>query len=125
MNPMIRSGATKAAYFAAVIGAFLIVLFLVLAMRHFTQPAPLGEDRAAARTKALAELRAAENEALHTTAWIDQGKGIVRLRIDDAIKMIERDWSRDGAAARSNLMQRVAKATAIPPKAPAKPSEFE
>ena len=125
MNPAIRSGTSKLVYFAAVTGAFLIVILLVLAMRHFSRPAPLGEDRAAVRAKAMAELRGAENEALHTPAWLDQGKGIVRLRVEDAVKMVERDWARDPVAARSNLMERVAKATALPPKVPAKPSEFE
>jgi hypothetical protein len=35
-----------------------------------------------------------------------------------------REWQ-NPAAARSNLVARVGKATAVPPAAPAKPSEFE
>lgn len=109
----------------AVLGSFLIVAGLVWAMKHYTQPAPLGEDRAAVRAKALAELRAAETEALTTTGWVDPTKGIVRLRIEDAMKWVEQEWSRDPAAARSNLISRVEKATALPPKVPEKPSQFE
>jgi uncharacterized protein YdaU (DUF1376 family) len=112
------------AWLAGIFGCFLIVAALVLAMQHYTQPAPLGEDRAATRAKALAELRAAEAEALTSVAWIDQGKGIVRLRVDDAMTLVEREW-RNPAAARSNLIARVEKATAVPPKAPEKPSQFE
>lgn len=125
MNHSTQPERTGLAYSAAVLGAFLIVAGLVWAMRHYSQPAPLDADRAAARAKALADLRAAETEALTQTAWIDKDKGIVRLRIADAMAMVERDWSKDAAAARSNLIARVAKATALPPKAPEKPSEFE
>ena len=110
------------AYVIAILGAFLIVAILVWAMVHYTQPAPLGQERATARAQALAELRAAEADALNNTGWIDQGKGLVRLRIDDAMKIVEREWQ-NPAAARSNLIARVEKANPPPPK-PA-PSPFE
>lgn len=125
MNGEPRSERTGLAYVIAVLGAFLIVAGLVWAMRHYTEPAPLGEDRAAVRAKALAELRAAETEALNTTGWVDATKGIVRLRIEDAMTWVEQQWSRNPSAARSNLMSRVDKATAPPPRAPEKPSQFE
>ncbi len=112
-------------YVLGVLGAFLIVAGLVWAMKHYTQPAPLGEDRIAVRTKALADLRAAEAEALQHPGWVDQAKGLVRLPIDEAVRMVERDWGQNPAAARSNLIARVEKATAPPPKAPEKPSQFE
>jgi hypothetical protein len=79
----------------------------------------------AVRTKALAELRAAEAQALNNVGWVDPAKNIVRLRIEDAMTIVERDWGQNPAAARSNLITRVEKATAAPPKAPQKPSEFE
>ena len=112
------------AYVMAILGAFLIVAGLAWAIHRYTQPAPLGEDRASVRANALKELRAAENEALHNVGWVDPAKGIVRLRIEDAMKLVEREWE-NPAAARSNLIARVEKATAIPPPAPQKPSEFE
>ena len=108
-----------------VLGAFLIVWILVSVMIRFTKPEPLGQARALERAKALSELRAAETEALTHPAWLDQGKGIVRLRIEDAMTLVERDWGRNPAAGRSNLIARVEKATAVPPKAPEKPSQFE
>ena len=113
------------AYIVGILGSFLIVALLVWVMHHYTQPAPLGEDRAAFRAKTLVELRAAETEALNNPGWVDQTKGLVRLPIEDAMKMVERDWGQNPAAARSNLISRVEKATAPPPKVPEKPSQFE
>ena len=113
------------AYLIAVLGSFLIVAFLVWAMRHYSQAPPLGAARAEERAKALAELRAAEAEALNTTGWVDPTKGIVRLRIEDSMKWVEQEWASNPSAARSNLISRVLKATAPPPRQPEKPSQFE
>jgi hypothetical protein len=108
-----------------ILGSFLVVAGLVWAMRYYIQPPPLGEDRAAVRAKALAELRAAEADALEHAAWLDQTKGVVRLPIAEAMQIVEREWGQNPAAARSNLIARVEKATALPPKVPEKPSPFE
>jgi hypothetical protein len=105
-------------------GCFLIVAGLGYAIYRYTQPAPLGEDRAAVRSKALTELRAAETEALNHVAWIDQGKGLVRLRIEDAKNLVLREWQ-NPSAARSNLIERVEKATFVPPPPKPKPSALE
>ena len=108
----------------AVVIACLIFAGLVWKMRQYTTPAPLGAQRATERAKALAELRAGETEALNNAGWIDPTKGLVRLPIADALKLAEREWQ-NPAQARSNLIARVEKATALPPKAPEKPSAFE
>ncbi len=110
------------AYAIGILGSFLIVAALAWAIPRYTQPPPLGEDRAAMRAKNLAELRAAEAEALHTTAWIDQSKGVVRLRIEDAMNLAQRAWQ-NPPAARSNLIAREEKAN--PPPPPPAPSPFE
>jgi hypothetical protein len=115
---------TGLVYFIAVLGSFLIVAALAWAIHRYTQPPPLGEDRAAVRAKALAELRADEKEALENVGWIDQSKGLVRLPIEDAMALVLREWQ-NPPAARSNLIARVEKATAPPPKVPEKPSAFE
>jgi len=109
------------AYAAGILGTFLIVGALAWAIHRYTQPAPLGAERATLRARTLAEIQAAETEALNHVAWIDQQKGIVRLRIEDAMNLVELQW-RNPAAARSNLIARVEKATAV---APAAPSPFE
>ena len=108
----------------AVVLACLIFAGLVWKMRQYTTPAPLGAERAAERAKALVELRAVETEALNSAGWIDQTKGLVRLPIAEAMKLAERAWQ-NPALARSNLVARVDKATALPPKAPEKPSIYE
>ena len=124
MNDRPTTERTGLAYLVGILGSFLIVAALVWAMQRYTQPPPLGEDRIALRKKALAELRAAEASELDTFGWVDQGKGVVRLPIAEAMKLTLRDWQ-NPAAARSNLIARVEKATAVPPPAPAKPSPFE
>ena len=124
MNPQPARERTGLAYLIGILGSFLIVAALVWAMQHYTQPPPLGEDRVAVRKKALADLRAAEASELESYGWVDQAKGVVRLPIAEAMKLALRDWQ-NPAAARSNLIARVEKATAVPPAAPAKPSPFE
>lgn len=108
-------------YSAAVIGSFLIVAGLVWVMRFYTQPEPLGEDRAAVRRKTLADVRAADAEVLNNPnyVWQDQSKGIVRMPLKDALDLSLRLWQ-DPAAARSNLIARVEKAFYIPPPPPNK-----
>lgn len=112
-------------YLIGVIGAFLIVGVLIWAMHEYNQAPGLNTKRMAERAAALAELRAAEAEAVSHPAWIDQGKGLVRLPVDQAVKLVIQEWQ-NPAAARSNLLERVAKANPPPPpKAPEKPSPFE
>jgi len=108
----------------AVIVASLIFALLVLKMQQYAPPTAPDAARKAERAKALAELRAVETEALKNPGWIDQTKGIVRLPIADAMKLAERAWQ-NPAQARSNLIARVEKATALPPKPPEQPSPFE
>jgi hypothetical protein len=112
------------AYVIGILGSFLIVAALVWAMQRYTQAPPLGQDRIAVRKKALADLRAAEANELENYGWVDQTKGVVRLPIADAMQLALREWQ-NPAAARSNLISRVEKATAVPAPAPAKPSQFE
>lgn len=112
------------AYTLAIIGTFLIVAALVWFMRRQTEPAPLDKNRMAERAKALAEVRAAEALALNNPAWIDKNKGIVRVPIQVAMEVVVRSWQ-NPEAAKADLVARVQKANAVPPAAPAQPSEFE
>jgi hypothetical protein len=113
---------SRLAVIVAILGAFLIVAALVQIMRHYTQPPPLNANRAAERAKALAEIRAADAEALNHAAVLDPEKGLVRLPIAVAVQLVEREW-KNPAQARSNLLARVDKAN--PPPPPPKPSAFE
>ena len=110
-----------AVYIIAVLGAFVIVAALVGVMRHYTRPEPLGQERAAARKKALVELRASNADVLDNPnyVWQDKTKGIVRIPIARSMDLALRLWQ-NPTAARSNLTARVEKATAVPP-----PMSFE
>ena len=81
-------------------------------------------DRAAERSKALAEIRATEEKALASSAVIDAPRGIVRLPIEDAMKLAAQKWQ-NPSAARADLNARAEKAAAELPKAQEKPSAFE
>ena len=120
------SCAAKAAYAIAVLGALLIVAYLNHVLKTHTQAPPIDQGRAEERAKDLAEIRNTEADALNNTGWMDQSKGIVRLKIDDAMSLMVETWGKDPAAGRSNMLARVAKAN--PPPPPPKPqpkSEFE
>jgi hypothetical protein len=117
--------AGKLAYAVAVIGAILIVAFIDHEIKKYTQAPPLEANRAEERSKALAEIHNAEGDALNNTGWIDPAKGVVRLRVEDSIQLMEREWQ-NPAEGRAKLLDRVAKANpAPPPPPPAKPSQFE
>ena len=107
----------------AILGTFLIVGWLAWLMIA-NKPAPIGAERGAERRKAAGELKSASSEALSSIGWQDQNKGLVRLPVDVAMQVTVQK-SKDPKAARADLMARVEKATATPPKAPEKPSEFE
>ena len=105
------------AYAVGILGTFLIVALLVLAMRHYTQPAPVGANRVEERYKFLQDQRAADAKSLSEYDWVDKDKGIVRLPVQRAMELTLQEW-RNPAAARSNLISRVEKATAVPPPKP-------
>lgn len=81
-------------------------------------------DRGLERSKALAEIRVAEEQTLNTSAVIDEQRGIVRLPLNVAMQMTVQAW-KNPAAARADLNARAEKAAAELPKAPEKPSAFE
>lgn len=108
----------------AVVIVCLIFAALVWKTQQYTTPVPLGAERATERAKALVELRAAETDALNNVGWVDQGKGIVRLPIADALKLAEKQWQ-NPTQARATLNDRVEKAFYVPPPPPPKPSAFE
>ena len=109
---------------AAVVIVCLIFAALVWKTRQYTTPAPLGVERATERAKALEELRAAETSALTSVGWVDQGKGVVRVPIAEALKLAEKHWQ-NPAQARATLNDRVEKAFYVPPPPAPKPSAFE
>ena len=116
--------AKLAAWFVAIVGVFLLMAVLVKVMLKTTAPPPVDRGRAAERAKALADVTAAGAETLASFGVVDQGKGIYRLPIEQAMKTVVAEY-KNPAAARTNLIARLEKATAVPPKAPEKPSVYE
>jgi hypothetical protein len=112
----------KTISFFAILGSFLIVVVLVGAMKYYTRPAPLNTARAQERKKALAEIRAANEEGLNNYGWVDQGKGLARLTIERAIDLTVEEY-KNPPAARSNLAARAA--AAYPPPPPPAPNKYE
>jgi hypothetical protein len=106
-----------------VVACFLFVALVVLVKLSITVPA-IDADRAAVRTKALADLRAAEAVALATPGWIDQDRNLVRLPIDEAMQIYEQA-AKNPVTARAGLIARAEKAAAPLPKKAAAPNPFE
>ena len=102
-------------------GTFLIVGWLAWLVAERTRPAGVDQVRAELRRKNLSELRSDSQAALTSYGWIDPAKGIVRLPVQRAVEL-SLQLAQDPAAARSNLLGRLEKATAKPPE---KPSEYE
>lgn len=112
---------------AAAIGFVLVGgLFaaLAVAVKLSLNVPTVDADRGAERSKALAEIRASEEQALATAAVLDAAHGTVRLPIETAMQMTAEAW-KDPAAARADLKARAEKATAELPKTPPKPNAFE
>ena len=106
------------------IGACLLFVVLVVVVKLAVPVPAIDADRAALRSKALADIRAAEATGLNTAGWVDQDRGIVRLPIETALQL-SKSAAQNPAAARGDLMARAAKAAAPLPKTAPKPSAFE
>lgn len=116
-----QSNRSTGLYVVAIVGTFLIVAALVWVMQRYTQPAPVNQARVTERKKFLAEIRAAEADALNNYGWVDQAKGLVRLPVSRAMEVVLDEW-KNPAAAHSNMAARAEKAYAPPPAAPAAPA---
>ena len=123
-NGCCSSKCKNTAYIVAIVGSFLLVAFLVKQMVAYTQTAPVGAERGVARAADNAVIRAAGADALKNWGYVDQAKGIVRVPVDEAMKLTVQGYQKP-AAFRSDLVARVEKATAPGPKPPEKKNEFE
>lgn len=107
--------ATAAISVVAIVAAFLLMAFLVRQMTKVAQPPPVGAERAIARARDNAAIRAEGAAALQSWGYVDQSRGIVRLPIEDAIKLTVQGYH-NSVAYRTDVLARVEKATAPPPK---------
>jgi hypothetical protein len=125
MNPeSCRQKTRIAANVLAILGTFLVMAFLVALMRHYTATPSLSADRAAERMKILADFKAVNAPLLEKYDWQDKDKGIVRVPVARAKELVLEEWQ-NPAAARSNLMERAAKAFAPAPKPPEPKNPYE
>jgi hypothetical protein len=108
----------------AFVTVLVVLLGVTLAARFAVSSPAVDADRAAARYKALAEMRAAEETTLNTPAWVDQDRHIVRLPIDTALRLAAQSWQ-NPEKARADLIARGEKASAPLPKVAPQPSAFE
>ena len=113
-----------AVYFVVVLLTLSIVGGLAYLMQQWNAAPAVDSVRATERTKNLKELQAANADMLENYAWQDKTKGVVRIPVSKAMEIAMQEW-KNPAAARSNLIERIEKATAVPPKAPEKPSAYE
>jgi hypothetical protein len=107
-----------------ILATILLMAFLVRQMVKYTHPAPVGADRAAARTKDNAQIRQDTAVALQNYGWADQAKGLARLPIDEAMKVTVQGYQKP-ADFRKDLLTRADKANVAPPKPPEQPSKYE
>lgn len=122
MDNVNNNGKGKVAiYIVVILGTFLLVAFLVKQMVKATQPPPVGAERAVARAKDNDEIRGAGVQALNSWGYADPAKGVVRLPIDEAIKLTVQGYKNPGAF-HTDLVARAEKASA---PAPAAKNEFE
>jgi hypothetical protein len=122
MNQKTHTSASGAAI--AFIAASVIFAVLVVAMRFLVDVPAIDADRGAVISKALFEIRTNEVALLNNIGWADQPRGLVRLPIETAMQMTERNWQ-DPAAARADLIAREEKASAPAPKVAPKPNPAE
>lgn len=99
----------------AVVATFLLMTFLVKQMVKVTQPAPVGAERASARARDNADIRAAGVAAAQSWGYADQPRGIVRMPVDDAVKITLQGYQ-NPAAFKQDLAARLEKANVAPPK---------
>jgi hypothetical protein len=104
--------------------ASLLFIALGVMVKLSVSVPPINTDRAALRSKALADIRAAEATGLNTPGWVDRDRGLVRLPMETAMRIYEQA-AQNPEAARADLIARADKAAAPQPKQPPKPNPFE
>ncbi|MCP5519012.1 MAG: hypothetical protein H7A45_17350 [Verrucomicrobiales bacterium] len=104
------------AWFIGVAGALLVVGGLAWLMVARTTPPGIDQERATLRRQTRAELQGADQQALTSAALINAEKGLYRIPIQDAMRLMQVKWE-DPAAGRADLLARLEAATAKPPPA--------
>jgi hypothetical protein len=122
MNQKTHTSASGAAI--AFIAGSVIFAVLVVAVKFLVNVPAIDADRGAVISKALFDLRTNEVASLNNVGWADQPRSIVRLPIETAMQMTEREW-KNPAQARADLIAREEKASAPAPVVAPKPNPAE
>jgi hypothetical protein len=104
--------------------AFLALPALMYRERHKAHAQPIGFARAEERSKALNDVKTNGIATLDSYDWRRKDQGIVRIPIERAKQLTVQEWQ-NPAAARKEMLARVAKSFAPAPKQPEKKSEYE
>jgi hypothetical protein len=107
---------TTTIYVAVILLTFGLIAFLVWQMTKLSQPPAVSADRANARAKDNADIRAAGATALANWGHVDapptaRPNGIVRMPVEEAMKLTVQEY-KNPAAFRTNLAARAEKANA-------------
>jgi hypothetical protein len=111
-------------YAVGILGTLLVMAVLVWIMRLYTEAPPVFAERSAERLKIRHDFDEANSPIVSSYDWQDQTRGIVRIPLDRAKELVLEEWQ-NPTAARSNLIERAAKAYAPLPKVPEKPNPYE
>lgn len=106
------------------IAAGVLFAALTVVLKFSVSVPAIDADRNAAITQALFQIRTNETVALDTPGWVDQSRSIVRLPVEDAMKIAAQAWQ-NPTQARADLISRQENASKPAPAAPAKPNLFE
>ena len=75
-------------------------------MRSYNQTEPLGVARANERREKFRTLQAENTDFLNNYAWLKQDRGIVRLPIEQALKLSESLATKGSGALRAEVIAR-------------------
>lgn len=76
---------------AGVLVAVLLFGFIVLIAYLPTRPEPVDQDLIDQRVATLAEVNSKQHALATSYGWVDQTKGVVRIPIERAMELTERD----------------------------------
>ena len=108
----------------AFIVASVVFAVLVVAVKLLVNVPAIDADRAAIISNVFVEMHTNEIASLENVGWVDQQRGIVRLPIETALQLAEREW-KNPAQARADLIARAENAAKPAPKVAPKPNPAE
>ena len=94
------------------VGSFLIIGFLAWWMVRNRDLSLPDAERAAARLKALSDIRSANSEVMEVYKMEDPNKGLVRLPVSRAMQIIGDEWQ-DGQVGRQKFLKRFQNSTNV------------